>query len=248
MSRTKGFTLIELLVVIAIIAILAAILFPVFARAREKARASACLSNLKQLGLGLMMYAQDYDETLPAVAFGATDGRPAWPWEQWPAYAAYSWAALFPGGLAPYVKNNQIWACPSATGGNWSSGWGIPEAGKIGYGYNEFIYNYLNGWATQSALARAPEGPAAVSLLCDTFASGIYNDWDNGSGMYTDGMDRVRYGTWDFGWQSRHEGTNVAYGDGHAKFVPFGQVGAVGTLGATDRRENPIVWPQSGQL
>ena len=65
MSR-RGFTLIELLVVIAIIAILAAILFPVFAKAREKARQTSCLSNVKQLGLGLMMYAQDYDEKLPS--------------------------------------------------------------------------------------------------------------------------------------------------------------------------------------
>ena len=64
-SAWRGFTLIELLVVIAIIAILAAILFPVFAQAREKARGAACLSNVKQLGLALQMYAQDYDETLP---------------------------------------------------------------------------------------------------------------------------------------------------------------------------------------
>ncbi|WP_395141887.1 type II secretion system protein [Armatimonas sp.] len=65
----KGFTLIELLVVIAIIAILAAILFPVFAQARDKARATACLSNTKQLSLGVMMYAQDYDETLPVIGY-----------------------------------------------------------------------------------------------------------------------------------------------------------------------------------
>ncbi len=66
MTQKKGFTLIELLVVIAIIAILAAILFPVFARAREKARASSCLSNMKQIGLAVLQYAQDYDENFPA--------------------------------------------------------------------------------------------------------------------------------------------------------------------------------------
>jgi prepilin-type N-terminal cleavage/methylation domain-containing protein len=72
--RTNGFTLIELLVVIAIIAILAAILFPVFAHARAKARQTACLSNMKQLGTGLMMYAQDYDETLPLNDYRKSSG------------------------------------------------------------------------------------------------------------------------------------------------------------------------------
>ena len=69
LQRRHGFTLIELLVVIAIIAVLAAILFPVFAQAREQARQTTCLSNLKQLGTGLTMYAQDYDETLPSWPF-----------------------------------------------------------------------------------------------------------------------------------------------------------------------------------
>src|SRR3989440_9152207 len=73
-SRKDGFTLIELLVVIAIIAILEAILFPVFAQARESARQTNCLSNQKQLGTGLMMYAQDYDETLPAWPFDGKKG------------------------------------------------------------------------------------------------------------------------------------------------------------------------------
>jgi prepilin-type N-terminal cleavage/methylation domain-containing protein/prepilin-type processing-associated H-X9-DG protein len=102
-STKKAFTLIELLVVIAIIAILAAILFPVFAQARERARAISCVSNLKQIGLGIVMYSQDYDETLP-VAF--------------PTYNAIN------GGdntvvpleclLEPYIKNAGVWACPSS--------------------------------------------------------------------------------------------------------------------------------------
>ena len=74
MSRKRGFTLIELLVVIAIIAILAAILFPVFARAREKARQSSCLSNVKQIGLGMMMYVQDYDERFPTLYYTPPGG------------------------------------------------------------------------------------------------------------------------------------------------------------------------------
>jgi prepilin-type N-terminal cleavage/methylation domain-containing protein/prepilin-type processing-associated H-X9-DG protein len=99
---SNAFTLIELLVVIAIIAILAAILFPVFAQARESARQTACLSNMKQVGLGLHMYAQDYDETLPpgndaVTSFGDPGVRPN-----------------FLGCLIPYTRNIQVFACNSA--------------------------------------------------------------------------------------------------------------------------------------
>jgi len=89
----KGFTLIELLVVIAIIAILAAILFPVFAKAREKARATTCLSNLKQLSLAVMMYLSDYEETFMLSVGQGGD--------------------TFPHVLEPYVKNKGIWKCPN---------------------------------------------------------------------------------------------------------------------------------------
>jgi len=92
----RGFTLIELLVVIAIIAILAAILFPVFARAREKARQSSCQSNLKQLSLGITMYAQDYDERLPYRYYNNGVGR--------------NWCDHF---VQPYINNTQVTICPS---------------------------------------------------------------------------------------------------------------------------------------
>ncbi len=98
MTNRKGFTLIELLVVIAIIAILAAILFPVFARARENARRASCQSNLKQIGLGIMQYTQDYDERLPARVNGSQE------------------AQSFRRVIYPYTKSTQIFSCPSNTG------------------------------------------------------------------------------------------------------------------------------------
>lgn len=106
MQRNKrGFTLIELLVVIAIIAILAAILFPVFAQAREKARQASCQSNMKQLATAVMMYVQDYDETMPKAEFVDQNG-----WGSWPANH-YLWSSM--QCLQTYTKNREIFRCPS---------------------------------------------------------------------------------------------------------------------------------------
>jgi prepilin-type N-terminal cleavage/methylation domain-containing protein/prepilin-type processing-associated H-X9-DG protein len=99
-TTNRGFTLIELLVVIAIIAILAAILFPVFARAREKAKQASCLSNVKQVMLGVLMYAADYDEFLP-MRIDVPGGGFVWPMDL----------------VTPYVKNQDVFTCPTTKGG-----------------------------------------------------------------------------------------------------------------------------------
>ncbi|NIM06116.1 MAG: DUF1559 domain-containing protein, partial [Armatimonadetes bacterium] len=109
MSRKKGFTLIELLVVIAIIAILAAILFPVFAKAREKARQTACLSNVKQLTLAVLMYAGDWDERAPSTYYCIWAWNPNWGTLAPQVYKYANWMTA----VIPYINNYQILGCPS---------------------------------------------------------------------------------------------------------------------------------------
>lgn len=133
MSNRKGFTLIELLVVIAIIAILAAILFPVFAQARAKARAATCLSNIKQLSLAEIMYASDYDMkgsigvttswNTQCILYGGNSGTPAGTGNYWdpndpnnPGDGMWGWMNAFWAPQMPYIKNRSLWKCPSDKG------------------------------------------------------------------------------------------------------------------------------------
>ncbi len=122
MSRRFAFTLIELLVVISIIAILAAILFPVFGRARENARRSSCQSNLKQIGLGLTQYLQDYDEKMPNSAFGAATLKTN--------AANYKWM----DAIYPYVKSQQLFVCPSDAEAKYTFQGNAPAEGTQDYG------------------------------------------------------------------------------------------------------------------
>jgi prepilin-type N-terminal cleavage/methylation domain-containing protein len=139
----RGFTLIELLVVIAVIAILAAILFPVFAQARARARQIACASNTRQLALGILMYAQDHDDTLPPVAYptagGGTDDN----------------AVLWPDLVAPYLKNTAIRLCPAD---------GRAKANS--YGLNELAFADLTDVVHPPVrLLAAFQTPAATVML-----------------------------------------------------------------------------------
>ncbi len=152
--RRRGFTLIELLVVIAIIAILAAILFPVFARAREKARQTSCLSNVKQIMLGVLMYAQDYDETfLVASHWTAADNT-------LPSTTTTYWYEA----LGPYVKSSQIFVCPSQRVGN-------PDAGRPGYGWNYQEFGYQSGAGVLGSHYSTPlseiDSPAETIVIGD---------------------------------------------------------------------------------
>ena len=208
MRTRRGFTLIELLVVIAIIAILAAILFPVFARAREKARQTSCLSNVKQLVLGTMMYIQDYDEKF------YDDGYiPGAPYACGPPCYNQCWWRF---KVQPYVKNFQMMSCPSGQELDWSSYY---VQGQGSYGYNT--------WLNNAKYADIP-APAGRILISDTRHWAIpacypenvaYPSRRNypvcGANHVENRLDE----------NTRHNGgSNIGFADGHAKYMAAGKI------------------------
>lgn len=221
--RIFGFTLIELLVVIAIIAILAAILFPVFAKVREKARQTACLSNEKQLGLGFMQYVEDNDETFPCGIKVNGDPRYGLGW---------------PATIYAYVKSKGVFVCPSDI---------IPSYGRgdiLSYNYNMNIPNPSSIGGVSGALARFGS-PAKTVLLCEmsnapyryviiddpnnigaslgngtqnfgnmTYATGYFANFPAGAGGLDSNGDNFEAPT------GRHiDGSNFIMADGHAKWM-----------------------------
>ena len=258
--KLSAFTLIELLVVIAIIAILAAILFPVFAQAREKARQAACLSNTKQLGNALAMYTQDFDEVLPmgGWAVGPTNGS--------------RWYR----DLYPYVKSLDVYTCPDITDNPMAiSGYyrptlynfprfdgdtGLYPTSPGGYAANANIMNYgptASGVSPSKALAEIPDS-AGTFIICDAsrVTNGMlvdpyrydpttwpkFQDRDSDWEVYppTDwtgsAASQTRYATDSTTYRrrpmARHNGgLNIIYCDGHAKWSKITQF--IGPLSAT---------------
>jgi len=155
--RRNGFTLIELLVVIAIISILAAILFPVFARARENARRSSCLSNLKQIGLGIMMYTQDYDEKYPHAQSVTTQLPPD-------GYFWYDGRWYWPQMIYPYTHNSEVFFCPSAYFTLHDDA-GRPTPYRNHYGANSLIMPTITSLPSQSL--SSVSSPATTYLAMD---------------------------------------------------------------------------------
>ncbi|NLO07304.1 MAG: DUF1559 domain-containing protein [candidate division WS1 bacterium] len=225
MKKRRGFTLIELLVVIAIIAILAAILFPVFARAREKARQSSCLSNQKQIMLAILAYVQDYDERFPPYRW--TQEPPSSVWydrDNGAVSNRHFWAQ----SIEPYLKNLQIMFCPSA---QWDIG--TMSGGKryLNYAYNGKLH------CTKLALWKDVASKIAIGDVGYTDTSktpkGYLENWfiwtSNDSGN-----------TWSqyFWWAKLHNGGgNYAFVDGHAKW-----------LSETDRALGPVIGTSDAKL
>ena len=244
MRRTRGFTLIELLVVIAIIAILAAILFPVFAKAREKARQTSCLSNLKQLGLALMSYASDYDDCLPTFNYPCDSGRNG-------VWQGLNWFTA----IYPYVKNAGVYRCPSARDPNlWLSNCYEALPGgpgllfPVSYGFHQgfsiapWVNTYWGGggrpWATSMHQLGAIPRPSEAVMCADSRLTRLIPSGDNACRINT----FIAFANWDNAanadiscgcWPTvlnlancvnrytRHNGgSNICYADGHAKWAP----------------------------
>jgi prepilin-type N-terminal cleavage/methylation domain-containing protein/prepilin-type processing-associated H-X9-DG protein len=202
-QKKSGFTLIELLVVIAIISILAAILFPVFARARENARRASCMSNLKQIALGVFQYKQDYDEKLP-LYLGATAAYPN----------SYGWPAY----IQPYLKSTQIFQCPS-------------EPNEVSLtNYNDYWINLL-ATGQSDAVFNAPASTVLFGdgQSSDRTGTGAWTVGGNATCVYAQTgalwnctlapITTLTPATLPTGGAHRHlSGANFAFADGHVKW------------------------------
>jgi prepilin-type N-terminal cleavage/methylation domain-containing protein/prepilin-type processing-associated H-X9-DG protein len=232
-NNANGFTLIELLVVIAIIVLLAAILFPVFAEAREKGRETACASNLKQIGLACLMYEGDYDETVvPYYLYNgsATSYITWWGTEVIGSPTVYT---MQNGLIQPYMKNSLIKACPDLPSSVSS------DMGLTGYGYN---VDYLSpGHAVKPSCTVMPVCPVSLSAMSAPALTVQLADAvqisPSGVLKADPWLDAPSFALQYPEFHARHQGFgNVLWADGHVKAIPpvFAGLSSLSTLPAYD--------------
>jgi len=228
-NRRTGFTLIELLVVIAIIAILAAILFPVFAQAREKARTTSCLSNQKQIGTAFLMYSQDYDEVFP-LRTPAPGFEQTWTTQPPDARAGnqLTRASYWIEATQSYIKNYQVWKCPSTTDVDFINAGPYAKTIATSYSFNSMLGAVSQAAVTQPASCPLVwEGYGKVASVVFSLNNPFNRDAANSTipwpAVYQDpgATCNSRFGMFGFGYDFRvHTGAqNMAYADGHAKFT-----------------------------
>ncbi len=210
--QRTGFTLIELLVVIAIIAILAAILFPVFQRVRENARRTACLSNMKQLGLGFTQYNQDNDERMPGAVKGATGVNILGGWMFYSAFGSTPAGAFDPtqGSIYSYVKSKGVYVCPDDS---------IGQTVGDSYAVSSCTEQYTPiGTALAPGKSLSQFNSPSATLLLTEEGSGTTSAATTNDAYLLFGTDSVSL---------RHNGgANVLFVDGHVKYSLFDNTGA----------------------
>ena len=224
-SRTRGFTLIELLVVIAIIAILAAILFPVFAQAREKARQASCTSNVKQITLAHLMYSQDYDETFVDAGltpFFSQFDNGASLTSNSPYPGCMGWPCILPTGeatfaarLMPYIKNYDVWRCPSAnnSGVNQGQGWVFSNpALDVKFPGRQKPISYWYSLCFHRTPLAEVDVPAERVMMTETGRLRAAYDLNSGRDGY------ARASKWPDYYRPHGGGVNLGFSDGHAKW------------------------------
>ena len=198
--KSRGFTLIELLVVIAIISILAAILFPVFAKVRENARRIACASNLRQLGVAMTQYAQDSDESLPSATDGNGDAGVGGGWMYYSAFQNPSVFDVTKGSLYPFIKSAGVYVCPDDS---------VGRASGNSYAASSCVFSKIATAGVKPGKSLAAfDNPASIVFFCEEDSAAPGGSTNDAYMLYNGDSVSLRHSS----------GSNFTFVDGHVKY------------------------------